>query len=138
MGTRGAWVVVGVPGCGGGLPELIGEDESAQLQISENDAVLVAVGHGSQHLSEKTPGLIFTQLFPASHVHVHVAVVSRQEGVRPILPDHHVQEAADAFMATNPVVGSQTFLVATQGKNLEKSYSQLPPHTHTHSISIYI
>lgn len=119
-------------------PECISEDKPAELHVSQNDSMLVTVGHSTQHLSEETPRLVFTQLFPASHVHVHVTVVGRQEGIHPILTDHRVQEAADVVMVTDSVIGSQTFLVTPQGKNLERWYTVSYTHTPVSLHMLYL
>lgn len=78
----------------------------------------MTVRHGAQDLSEQMPRLLLAQTLPASHVRVHVAVVPRQEDVHAVLANHHVQQAADVVVVTNPVVGSQTLQVTTQREHL--------------------
>lgn len=99
-------------------PVPVGEDEPAELQVSEDDATLVTVRHSVQHLSEQTLRLLLVQTLPAAHVRVHVAVVSGQEDVHVVLTDHHIRQAADVVMVTDTVVGSQPLLVTTQGERL--------------------
>lgn len=80
--------------------------------------MLMTVHHSFQHLSEQVPRLLLAQSLPASDVRVHVTVVAGQEHIHSVLANHHVQQAADVLMATNPSIGNQTLLVATQGKDL--------------------
>lgn len=87
-------------------PVSVSEDEPAKLQVSEDDSVLMTVRHGVQHLGEKKPRLLLIQTLPAAHVRVHVAVVTRQEDVHTVLANHHIQQAADVVMVTDPIVGS--------------------------------
>lgn len=99
-------------------PVFISEDEPAELQVSHDDSMSVTVLHGVQHLSEQMPRLLLAHALPASHVRVHVAVVTGQEDVHAVLANHHVQQAADVAVVTDPGVSSQTLLVTAQGEHL--------------------
>lgn len=94
------------------------EDEPAELQVSQDDSVSMTVSHSVQHLSEQMPRLLLAETLPAPHIRVHVTVVTGQEDVHAVLANHHVQQAADVAMVTNPHVGSQPLLVTAQGEHL--------------------
>ena len=99
-------------------PVFVGEDEPAELQVSQDNAVLVTVRHGVQHLSEQMPRLLLADKFPASHIRVHVTVVSGKEDVHAILTNHYVLQAADVVMVTDAGVSSQPLLLTTQRNHL--------------------
>lgn len=97
---------------------LVGEDEPAELQVSQDDSLLMTVRHGVQHLSEQKLRLLLAETLPASHVRVHVAVVTGQEDVHPVLANHHVLQAADVVVVTDADIGSQAVLVTTERNHL--------------------
>lgn len=101
-------------------PVFVGEDEPAEFQVSQDDSMAMAVRHGIQHLSKQMPRLLLAKTLPASHIRVHVAVVTGQEDIHTVLANHHVQQAADVVMVTDPGVGSQPLLVTTQRKHLQQ------------------
>lgn len=99
-------------------PVLVGEDEPAQLEVSQDHAVLVAVRHRGQHLGEQAARLLLAQALPAAQVRVHVAVVTLQEDVDAVGADHHVPQAAEIGVLADAGVGGQPLLVAAQGNHL--------------------
>lgn len=78
----------------------------------------MAVHHSIQHLSEQKPRLLLTQTLPVAHVCVHVAMVIGQKDIHTVLANHHVLQATDVVVVTNPGIGSQVLLVATQREHL--------------------
>lgn len=99
-------------------PFLVGEDELAQLEVSQDDAGLVAVRHGLGHLSEEPAGVLLVQPAAALHQGVHVPKVLVQEDVGLALTQDDVPDTGHVPVGWQDPVGSDLLLVHPHVKHL--------------------
>lgn len=88
------------------LPFLILKDELPQLEVSENQAVVVAMCHGGHYLIEESGSLFLPQLLARADERVHVAMAPLEEHVRPRVPKEDLHYLVDVLMSTQDKVGS--------------------------------
>lgn len=88
-------------------PLPVGEDELAQLEVAQHDAVLVAVPHALGHLAEQAARLRLPQPPPGAHVRVQVAVCRREDEVRVLRVQHHLAHAVERRVPVHAEVRRQ-------------------------------
>lgn len=88
------------------LPFLIIKDELPQLEVSENQAVVVAVCHGGHYLIEESGSLFLPQLLASADKRVHVSMAPLEEHVSPRVSKEDLYYLVDVLMSTQYKVGS--------------------------------
>ncbi len=102
------------------LPVLVLKDELPQLEVSEDQAIVVAVRHSWCYLMEKSGSLFLLQLLASANERVHVTMASFEEYVRPRIPQKNLHYLVNILMDAQHKVSSQGLLVSTDIKHLEE------------------
>lgn len=102
------------------LPVFILKDELPQLEVSEDQAVVVAVRHSWCYLMEKSGSLFLSQLLASANERVHVAMAPLEEHVRSRIPQKNLHYLVNVLMGAQHEVSSQGLLVSTDIKHLEE------------------
>lgn len=88
------------------LPFLVLKDELPQLEVSENQAIVMAVCHGGHYLIEESGSLFLSQLLASADKRVHVSMAPLEEHVRPRVSKQNLHYLVDVLMSTQYKVGS--------------------------------
>lgn len=88
------------------LPFLILKDKLPQLEVSENQAIIMAVCHGRHYLIEESGSLLLSQLLASADEGVHVPMAPLEEDVRPGVPQENFHYLVDVLVGTQHKVGS--------------------------------
>lgn len=107
------------------LPLLILKDELPQLEVSQDQAVVVALCHGRCYLPEKSGSLVLAQLLAGAYERVHVPMAPLEEHVRPRLAQKDLHYLVNVLMGAQHEVCRQGLLISTDIKNLEKQEGTL-------------